>query len=167
MNEPHARRQDGEGKRLDRARQRARRLDELSEVEPGLFVGGYAAAEGTERLRAAGITHVVALGDAVPEAAAQVRGLRLPMSDEGESDLWEVVANAAPFIDGARAAGGRVLVLCNQGVNRSPALIAAYLVASGVAPQRALELLSQARPIVNLHGRYLAQLTALRHRARR
>lgn len=115
----------------------------------------------------AGITHLVAVGELAPEAAAYVRSLRLPISDEGESDLWEVVAKAAPFIDAARSTGGQVLVLCNQGVNRSPAVVAAYLVASGLASQQALELLSQARPIVNLHGGYLAQLTALRHRARR
>lgn len=155
----------GGGGRLDFARRQARLLDVLSEVVPGLFVGSYAAAESADRLRAAGITHVVAVGEAVPEAAAQLPTLHLPMSDEGMSDLWELVLMAGPLLEAARSGGGRVSVFCNQGVNRSPALVAGYLVASGVAPQRALELLSSARPIVNLHGRYLSLLTALRMRA--
>jgi hypothetical protein len=150
-------------KRLASARRQAGLVDELSEVVPGLFVGGYAAAESEDRLRAAGISQVLTVGDVVPVAVAAFPGLRVTMSDEGMSDLWALVSRTRPFLDAARAAGDRVLVLCNQGVNRSPALVAGYLVVSGQTSAHALKILSEARPIVNIHGRYLSQLKAARN----
>jgi protein-tyrosine phosphatase len=127
----------------------------------GLLVGSYGAAEDSARLRAAGITHVVCLTDGEPLWPQGLASMHVPMSDWGDSSLSDLVAKAAPFIDEARSAGGRVLVFCMLGVNRSPALVAGYLVAKGWKLGDALEAVSSARPVVSIHDGYMAQLRRL------
>lgn len=48
-------------------------------------------------------------------------------SDDEDYDILQHVTGARDFIDSARAEGGRVLVHCARGVNRSGAICVAYL----------------------------------------
>ena len=137
-------------------------LDRISEVLPYLCIGSYGAAENAGHLREQRITHVLCLLDQYPEAVASLPSLCLPMSDYGDSDLLQVLADAIPFIERVREAGGRVLVFCALGVNRSPALVAGYLRAKlGYSVSEALSTLASSRPFVSLHQEYLSQLERL------
>lgn len=137
-------------------------LDRISEVLPYLCIGSYGAAENAAHLRERGITHVICLLEEYPEAVAKLPKLCIPMSDYGDSDLRQWVAEAIPFIERAQEAGGRVLVFCALGVNRSPALVAGYLRAAlRCSAVEALNALTSSRPFVSIHPQYLEQLERL------
>ena len=137
-------------------------LDRISEVLPYLFLGSYGAAENAARLEDRQITHVICVLEEYPDTVASLPHLCVPMSDHGDTDLRQVVAVAVPFIEKARAAGGRVLVFCALGVNRSPTLVAAYLrMTLRCSTAGALSRITAARPFVSIHQKYLAQLEEL------
>jgi len=139
-----------------------RDLDRVSEVLPYLYIGSYGAAEDLSYLEAQGITHVVCLLEEYPESVSSRPHLCLPMSDSGESDLRQLLTDAIPFIESAREAGGRVLIFCALGVNRSPTLVAGYLrVVLGCSVGEALNRITASRPFVSLHEKYLSQLEQL------
>jgi protein-tyrosine phosphatase len=93
---------------------------------------------------------------------AALANLCLPMSDYGDSDLDSLLAIAFPFIESARISGGRALVFCALGVNRSAALVASYLrLAMRCSPDEALSRIAAVRPFVSLHDAYLSQLKQL------
>lgn len=137
-------------------------LDRISEVLPYLYIGSYGAAENANYLRERQITHVICLLEECPEAVASLPNLRIPMSDYGDSDLRQFLADAIPFIERGRETGGRVLVFCALGVNRSPALVAGYLkVKLWYTTDEALGKLTSSRPFVSIHEQYLSQLQHL------
>jgi len=137
-------------------------LDRISEVLPYLYIGSYGAAENAAYLKEQNITHLVCLLDQVPETAVALPNLCIPMSDHGASDLRQVLTHVVPFIEGARDAGGHVLIFCALGVNRSPALTAGYLrVALGYTTDEALKRITSSRPFVSIHEKYLFQLEQL------
>lgn len=137
-------------------------LDRISEVLTYLCIGSYGAAEMAHYLEAQGITHAICLLEKIPESMATLPNLCLPMSDHGESDISQILKDAIPFIEGARKTGGRVLIFCALGVNRSPALAAGYLRrVFRFSAEEALARIVSSRPFVNLHADYLRQLGQL------
>lgn len=140
---------------------RAKELDEISEIVPGLLAGGYLAARDIAVLRGSGVTHLLSLREERAEGIEDLEYLNLPMSDSGDSVLCEVASNAARFIDAARDAGGRVLVYCDMGVNRTAAVIAGYLILKGWSLEAATERISRVRSVINIIEPYNLQLRAL------
>ncbi len=137
-------------------------LDRISEVLPYLYIGSYGAAENASYLAEQNITHVVCLLGEAPESVASLSNLCITMSDHGESDIRRLLRDVVPFIENAREAGGRVLVFCALGVNRSPSLVAGYLRAElGCSTSEALGKITSSRPFVSIHEKYLAQLEQL------
>ena len=137
-------------------------LDRISKVLSYLYIGSYGAAENAAYLESQKITHVVCLLEEYPESVASLPKLCIPMSDDGESDIRRLLAEVVPFMESAREAGGRVLIFCALGVNRSPALVAGYLrVALGFPIGEALSKIALSRPFVSIHERYLSQLEQL------
>jgi dual specificity phosphatase 12 len=158
---PPKRKTPQQARSLEAAKQQALELDQISEVVPGVSIGSYAVADCPEALEAAGITHVVCLCDDLPEPAQDLVSLHLPMSDSGDSDLEGLTRKALEFIRGGIKVRGRVLVFCGLGVNRSPAMVSAYLVIDGWSLDDALRAVYNARPMASLHENYLAKLRAL------
>lgn len=140
---------------------RAKKLDEISEILPGLLAGGYLGARDIAGLRRSGVTHLLSLREEGPDGVAGFEHLHLPMLDSGDSVLSEVAANAARFIDASRGAGGTVLVYCDMGVNRTAAVIAGYLILKGWTLEAAIERIWQVRPVINIVEGYGLQLRAL------
>jgi len=137
-------------------------FDRISEVLPYLCIGSYGAAENAAYLTEQKITHAVCVLEEYPGSVASLPNLRIPMSDHGESDLQQVLRDAVPFIRAAGEAGGRVLVFCILGVNRSPTVVAGYLrTALGWSTADALSRITSRRPFVSIHEKYLAQLEEL------
>lgn len=162
---PNHRVRQAAGGSLKAAKQQALELDRLNEALPGLSIGSYAAADSPELLEVAGITHAVCLCDDFPEPAQGLSSLHLPMSDSGSSNLEELARQAHAFIREGMKSGGQVLVFCGLGVNRSPALVTAYLVLQGWSLDAALGAVYKARPMTSLHQDYLAQLRTLAQRS--
>lgn len=134
----------------------------MSEVLPYLFIGSYGAAENVSHLEEQNITHAVCLLEEFPESVASLPKRCIPMSDYGESDIRRVLTDVVPFIENAKATGGRVLIFCALGVNRSPALVVGYLrMELGCSMGAALGRITLNRPFVSIHERYLSQLGEL------
>ena len=138
-------------------------LDRISVVLPFLCIGSYGAAEQADYLEGLGITNTICLLEELPKAIPpQFENLLLPMSDDGESRLADLLVRAVPFIERARSSGGRVLIFCASGINRSPALASAYLqVVLRYRMDAALSMIFSVRPLVSIHERYLDQLAVL------
>ncbi len=92
----------------------------------------------------------------------------VPLLDVDSEDLLRHLPSTTAFISKALSGGGRgagevdgaaVLVHCVQGMSRSAAVVAAYLMASrGMSRKDAVELLVSKRPIVKPNPGFLRQL---------
>jgi predicted protein tyrosine phosphatase len=114
-----------------------------SEVVPGfLYVSGEDGAKDASIVAQACITHVLnCAGPQCPNhhaADPAFTYLRLNLYDHASEDILWFVYPALDFITAARAAGGRVLLHCAQGVSRSCSLAIAWLMhADGASYQEA------------------------------
>jgi len=114
----------------------------LSVIRPGLLVGEYPTPEDAAWLRDEhGVTAVVSLQD---DADLATKGLRLvaleraygahglafhrfPIPDGDDRNLAARLAEIVALLRKVIAAGGRVYVHCNAGLNRAPTVAIAYL----------------------------------------
>ena len=99
-----------------------------------LFIGGYHEARNLELLANLGITHVLNCAayrkssrNPYPEWTGIVGYRQFDADDDDYYDIIQHVPAARSFIDGARSQGGKVLVHCARGINRSGAICIAYL----------------------------------------
>ena len=111
--------------------------DSPAELLPHLFLGNYMDARNTRRLRDLGITHVMNCASVrsevvnpYPEGSGVVGYLSFTADDADDYDMVQHFEDARNFIDDAYASGGRVLVHCAQGINRSGFIVVAYLMVS-------------------------------------
>ncbi|KLT41067.1 hypothetical protein CC85DRAFT_248296 [Cutaneotrichosporon oleaginosum] len=120
-----------------------------SRILPFLYLGNLEHAGNAAMLKALNITHVVSVGESLLDVAidhdplhgyvgsntlaAEARAGRIQVldladvRDDGNDPLRPVIARACEWMEGARAAGGSVLVHCRVGVSRSASIVMAYL----------------------------------------
>ena len=104
-----------------------------TEIAPNLYLSGKGPACHERVMTDLGITHVVnaaSFGERnhfEGDASLGIEYLRLTIIDDESQVLTDAFDQALPFLQEARANGGRVLVHCNQGINRSAAMIVAHL----------------------------------------
>jgi len=100
-----------------------------AEITGGIFLGNMHAARSIVWLRTRGITHILNVADDVPTYHPKLfQYKRLEVRDHGlDQGIQRVFDEAITFIEDALAAGGKVLVHCLGGVNRSATIIVAYL----------------------------------------
>jgi predicted protein tyrosine phosphatase len=129
------------------------------QVSPFVWLGAIEDAYSEEFLRTHGITHILNCADYVSPAPAAFASmsfvhLQLPALDTMEYPLLQRhFAQAAVFLDVAAARGGKVLVHCVAGMNRSAALVAAYLLFRHHIPYHAsLKRMALFRPILSNAG---------------
>jgi hypothetical protein len=109
----------------------------MREIVPGLFLSGWADAvealdgEALEQ----GPFFVVNCTKHLPMLGRPGAGMRVPVEDNGSErssdDMLALLGPAAAAIRDRLAAGDRVVVHCQAGQQRSPAVVAAYLMAEG------------------------------------
>ncbi|KAJ3118322.1 hypothetical protein HDU96_002479 [Phlyctochytrium bullatum] len=106
---------------------------EMQEILPNLWLGPYSCARELETLVSHGITHILGIMD-----QTERRLMRrtypdrfvyhfIEVSDSPMQNLIPYFPEGKDFIGRALAAGGRVLVYCNNGLSRSPAFVVAYV----------------------------------------
>ncbi|KAJ7639036.1 protein-tyrosine phosphatase-like protein [Roridomyces roridus] len=118
-------------------------------IENKLYLGNLVAARSTRSLTERRITHVLSVcTDAIPAELPQsgIQHMRIPIEDVDYADLLIHLPSACQFIDHAIRSGGAILVHDVQGVSRSAAVVAAYLMWSRrFSHTQALELIRRAR----------------------
>jgi hypothetical protein len=119
--------------------------------------GGPAGHEAADLLLAAGVTHVLYLrrdgGDALLLSRDGLFVKHNPAADDGEykDPLW--FRDSLSFaLDVLARPGTKLLVMCWHGLDRAPATAHAILLALGLGPRQAWEMVERARP--GASGRY-------------
>lgn len=135
----------------------------MSEILPGLFLGGIDLTYDFEFLRSAGITHVLTIFEADHSTHAMVtRGvlhMSIKMYDSDAEPIYDVFERACAFIEDALTSGGAIYVHCLMGISRSPTLVAAYLMKHKVMKDdEALAFLVKRRPVVSPNDGFRAAL---------
>lgn len=101
---------------------------DLTEILPFLFVSSENTARNIDLLKLNKITNIINLKESVSYVMPQaIEVLHLPLSNFGDLKFEEVVYETAEYINQIKEQGGKVLVHCKLGVNRSPAIVIAYL----------------------------------------
>lgn len=109
-------------------------------ILPHLLLGDACAAHDVEKLRALGVTHVLnaagedARGPVDDYASCSIDYMQLDAEDNLLYDISQHRAVASEFIRGARACGGRCLLHCFAGVNRSGFLACAEVIVTEGRP---------------------------------
>lgn len=127
---------------------RIRSLD-VNEVIPGLWQGSMPPKG--DALRKAGFTALVLAAEEYQPAADDFPGVtvvHMPIADAAiDRETWQRVVATAVEVSQIRARGGRVLVTCQMGLNRSGLVSALSLILlDGFSPARAIARVRQARP---------------------
>ncbi|KAJ7240338.1 protein-tyrosine phosphatase-like protein [Mycena haematopus] len=118
-------------------------------IENKLYLGNLIAARSTRSLTERRITHVLSVcNDQIPAELPQsgITHMRIPIEDVDYADLLIHLPSACQFIDRAIRSGGAILVHDVQGLSRSAAVVAAYLMWSHrLSSTKALETIRRAR----------------------
>ncbi len=122
----------------------------ISEVTPGLYVGGQQTKRGLRQMRTLGITAIVNMREESDDAARGVtldHYLWLPITDDAAPALDNLDLGSL-FIEAHLSAGRGVYVHCASGVGRAPTLAAAYLVYKGKTADDAWSTVRGGRPFI-------------------
>ncbi|KAF8812264.1 phosphatases II [Phlegmacium glaucopus] len=118
-------------------------------IENKLFLGNIMAARSTRSMTDNHITHIVSVcADPIPAEApgSGICHMRISVEDVDYADLLIHLPAACRFIDQALRSGGVVFVHCVQGISRSAAVVAAYLMWSRrIRTTQALDMVRNAR----------------------
>jgi atypical dual specificity phosphatase len=148
-----------------------RRVDLPVEILPHMLLGDQQCASDLALLQAFGVTHVLCAAGRIAQsradlAAAGISSLTLQAEDEeGYPMLERHLSDASAFIRSAEAAGGRCLVHCVAGINRSGVLVTAELMLHERLPVvDAVHRVLAARKVVLWNASFREQLVALARR---
>ncbi|KIJ13189.1 hypothetical protein PAXINDRAFT_13939 [Paxillus involutus ATCC 200175] len=136
----------------------------LNTASGSLFLGSMSATMDRELLASNHITHVVQVLDApwLPISDKDgFRCLKIDILDKPTADLKPHLEGACQYISSALSSGGNVLVHCQQGISRSPAIVIAYLIHNlGMSYDQAHALVKRRRPCINPNPGFVAALRA-------
>lgn len=112
-----------------------------------LAQGAFASQQRADCLLAQGVTHILNVGEAASIVRAQPGGFR-QVADRAIVDLERIPdADALACLDTLhemlQEPAGKVYVHCIAGQNRSPTIVWLFLIACGIAPAEAKELIEK------------------------
>lgn len=112
-----------------------------------LALGAYASEARAEYLLAQGVTHILNVSESASVVDVRSGGFR-QVADRAIADLERIPdADALACLDTLhemlQEPGSKVYVHCIAGQNRSPTIVWLYLVACGIAPAEAKELIEK------------------------
>ncbi|KAL2944794.1 Dual specificity protein phosphatase 1 [Bienertia sinuspersici] len=133
------------------------------QIEEGLFVGSFGAANNKAALKRLNITHILTVaGSMAPSYPYDFKYKIIEVADREETDLAQHFDECIDFIDGAKRSGGGVLVHCFVGRSRSVTIILAYLIKKhGMTVSQALEYVRSKRPQASPNAGFIKQLQSL------
>ena len=139
------------------------RNDPPSEILPHLLLGSLNNARSKSTLSKFNVSHILNVNDSAKFLdSEEIHYSHIPISDYGDTNLYEVFDRCFQVILEARDSSGRVLVHCRHGSNRSPTIVLAYLVKhENMSLKDAYGLVTMKRENVLPHGRYLETLQDL------
>ncbi|UYV75054.1 DUSP19 [Cordylochernes scorpioides] len=110
-------------------------------------------------LRDLGITHILNLVPDSPNLFEnRIVYKNVPLLDDTSGKLRFYLGGCLDFIDSGRAVGA-VLVHCNAGISRAPAVVIAYLMArTGVSLDNAIASVRSVRPVARPNPTFMQQL---------
>jgi len=132
----------------------------LSQIAPGLHVGGQYRRRGWPRLVSRGITAVINMRiefDDRQVGIAPPHYLYLPTVDDDAPTL-EQLREGVAFIAEQIAQGSGVYIHCGAGVGRAATMAAAYLVSTGLTPEQAWVRIKKVRPFIRPTKVQIAQI---------
>lgn len=137
----------------------------VGQVLNWLFVSGQDVPCDARIMKTFGITHVLSLlpGFGLPEeVGGSVKQLSLEFYDEDGFDLKGNFGKCLEFLSKVKREGGKVLVHCNAGISRAPAVVIAYLRrGEGLSFEEAWEKVKEARPGMKPNVGFVKQLKEL------
>lgn len=138
----------------------------LSKFRSGIYVGSEAAARDKNLLRRMGITHIVNANIGTPNYwEGEIEYLKVNVRDDRNERIDERLEITNGFIRDALRNGGKVAVLCRQGVSRSATIAIAYvMVSEGWSLDEAMRRLRTVRPIVAPNSGFIESLERLERR---
>ncbi|KAI0728672.1 phosphatases II [Fomitopsis betulina] len=138
------------------------KINTISGFEDRLYLGTLDAAISPRTLSDRRITHIVSLGrEPIPadNPASGIQHLRIPVEDIDYADLLINLPATCQFIHNALCNRGIVLVHCVQGLSRSAAVIAAYLMyCKRISPTDAIAEIRKTREQVWINPGFMEQL---------
>jgi predicted protein tyrosine phosphatase len=93
-----------------------------------LLIGSNSIAGQVERVRRAGITHIVKCTAQLMVALPGFTSLDIPMNDGGDENVISSIFRITVFIQKIVQANGRVLIHCAEDVSRSVAVVIGYFI---------------------------------------
>lgn len=133
---------------------------QIVEIVPGLFLSSQDPAASLELLTQYRIRHVLSVGIALSVKFPNISYHCLDLLDLPESDIFDAANLCVEIIESNP--GEHVLVHCNAGVSRSPAVVIAYLIlARNMTYEDAYEKVRSARQCAKPNEGFVRQLKSL------
>lgn len=135
----------------------------MHEIEPGLWLGNYAAASDVNLLRGQNIKAIVqCLEQRNPINGSHFSYHVISIDDMASVNIKSHIPEAISFIHRHRLAGNNVLVHCAAGMSRSASIMISYMMAKYRLPfERALTLVRNKRACVGPNPGFTNQLKSL------
>ena len=117
------------------------------EVVNNLFLGDKNTARNYSEIEKAGVSLVVSVGGGCLQLPGGVEHVRLHVRDDNQDSLLQHLHDVVKLIEQHVTDGDGVLVHCQAGVSRSPAVVMGYLIRyRGSTVEEALATVRRVRP---------------------
>jgi len=134
----------------------------LTEVLPRLYLGSQEDADDKEKIGSLGITHLISVSGGERYKDLCAKYMYIPLRDNGSSDLVGKLEEAYDFMVESQEPHNKLLVHCELGQNRSPALVLGFLMRSEKwSLHEAYTFLKEKRELIHPHKKYMQQLRSL------
>lgn len=130
-------------------------------ILPFLYLGSQYNAASKKQLNELRVNRILDLKERQTgnETLHELPYLAVPMSDQGDTSISEILPDCFKFIEDAKSSTEIALVHCRGGVNRSATVVLAYLMKhGGMTLKQAWEHVRERRPSIGPVPEYMKQL---------
>jgi hypothetical protein len=135
-------------------------LIKYSQITPEIFVGAQYSHLGKRKLEQLGFHSSINLRHEFDDAMHDLalgNYCYLPTVDENPPTLKQLKTGVS-FIEQNIRHGRKVYIHCQAGMGRAPTMAAAYLITKGFPLDKAVEMIKEGRPFINIRATQLDQL---------
>ncbi|XP_058001035.1 dual specificity protein phosphatase 1-like [Hevea brasiliensis] len=130
------------------------------QIEEGLFLGSFGAANNKDVLKSKNITHILTVANSLAPAYRNDFVYKvIGVTDKEDTNLRQYFDECFSFIDEAKRQGGCVLIHCFVGKSRSVTIVVGYLMRKyGMSLSQALGHVKSRRPQAAPNSGFISQL---------